>query len=71
MSYITVNVHYENGRTAKYSGENSKHNYWNIGYRFLYDTGVYSDSKMPIRNGYFEVVEKSEDGVDVWVEHYG
>lgn len=70
INYGTVTVHYPDGKEFTYTSQTLDDPIWNIG-RFKFDknTGVYEESgKLEKCNGYFEVVEKSEDGHDVWVE---
>lgn len=67
---MKITVHYEDNRTQEYRSENPKVHYWAMGYRFDYCTGVFCSSRMGKTHGYFEIVEKSEDGSEVWVEYY-
>ena len=65
----TVTVHYANGDKKVFTHQNPEDYYWYIGYKFGTGSGVYSieNSKNGI-NGRFEITEKSEDGLSVYVE---
>lgn len=64
---ITVTVHFEDGYTIKFTGQNPNYAYWKIGHKFGRSSGCFNYSLAGSYNGAFEVAEKSEDGTDVWL----
>lgn len=71
MNNTHITVHYDNGKIWTFTYENPEDSIWNIGFKFDNTYGVFLNSGAVDNVGYFEVVEKSEDGKDVWVEYHG
>ena len=67
---MDITVHYEDGTKSILYGETPALYYWNIGYKFDYHTGVFGAANNGTLSGCFEIVEKSFDGSEVWVEYH-
>ena len=63
-----VTVHYDDNNSHTYPSQDIDCYYWKIGHKFSYDSSIFEYYGVEKYSGYFEVVEKSEDGKDVWVE---
>lgn len=68
FGYSVVTVHYINGDIATYPDQDTRQGWWKIGYRFGPGSSIYNEKVCPRSLGWFEITEKSEDGLDVWVE---